>query len=228
MTPLELQWCYYARSWTRRKGFLRRVGRSSADSCVRAQSGVRALGPCSATVREPTLRPWSPASRPPSATSPPSTSDAIVNAANSSPARRRRRRRRDPPGRRARPARRVPRARRLRHRRRQAPRPGSRSPPVGSSTPSARSGTAAIGRGRAAGVGLPPVPRGRRRDRRTIGGLPCDLHRDLRLPACARDRDRGRARCGRRLTNVELVRFVCFDDTTLAAYEARARNPRAR
>ena len=39
-----------------RKGFLLRVGSSRGAREARAQPGVRALGPCSATVREPTLR----------------------------------------------------------------------------------------------------------------------------------------------------------------------------
>ena len=39
-----------------RKGFLLRVGICRGARGARAQHGVRALGPCSATVREPTLR----------------------------------------------------------------------------------------------------------------------------------------------------------------------------
>ena len=112
------------------------------------------------------------------------STDAIVNAANSALepgggvcgaifARRR------PGSRRG-----LRRGRRLPHRRRPRHARASRSPPasiIHAVGPVWHGGDAR--RARAPRLGLPPVARGGRRDRRSVGGLPGDLHRDLRLPA---------------------------------------------
>ena len=74
-------------------------------------------------------------------------------------------------------------------------------------------------RGRRARVLLPPGPRGRRRAGGTLDRLPGDLHRHLRLPGRTGGGDRGPTALTTD-TPVSEVRFVCFDESTLAAYRA--------
>ena len=124
-----------------RKGFLRsRPMIPQRLRGVRAQSGVRALGPCSASVSEPTLRPWAP---------PRGRAGRHHRRARRRrrqrrqhlAARRGRRRRRDPPAAGPELLEACRAARRLRRSATPRPPPASGSPPGSSSTPSARSGS---------------------------------------------------------------------------------------
>ena len=57
------------------------------------------------------------------------------------------------------------------------------------------------------------------RGRRDLDRVPGHQHRDLRLPARAGDSHRRPHRGDTAVDGLELVRFVCFDGATLAAYE---------
>ena len=168
---------------------------SGAAGAARAQPGVRALGPCSASIREPTLRLVGPHLEVVLGDIVDRTRPCRRECREPLASRRRRRRRRHPPGR----------------------RPRACSRPAGSSAgcafgdakatprlrPPARFVIHTVGpiwQGGHAGEArllaelLPPLPRGRRRDRRRVGGVPRHQHRRLRLPGARGHADRGRDR----------------------------------
>ena len=213
MTPLELQWCYYARSWARAQG-VSSPRRHDPATAFRAPRSVRCagsgplqrLGPRTyAAPRGP------PRSRSRSATSPPSTSTpsstpptrrCSAGAASTAPST-------GPPGPELLDA-----CREL----------GGCAFGDAKATPGfelpARFVIHTVGpdlagrrrrRGPAPRELLPPLPRGRRRDRRRVGGVPGDQHRRLRLPGRARPRRSRSTTVRSTITSVEVVRFVCFD-----------------
>ena len=158
--------------------------------------------------------------------------DAIVNAANSSNGRRRRCRRRHPP--RRRPALlaragcwRLPTAGDAK-----ATDGRGACPPATSSTPSARCGTAAPRASRSAGLGAPPLGRGRRRARLRVGRVPGHLDRHLRVSRRAggagdvEHSDGGG--CRRGIGACAAAVFVLYSDGDHGHVSAGGGRPRAR
>ena len=200
-----------------RKGFLPRVGQAATGasdggtSHPGAQSGVRALGPCSASVGEPTLRLVGPVARGRAGRHHRRARPRGGERRQHLAARRGRRRRRHPPGRRARAARGVPPARRLRLRRRESDIRASNLPArfvIHTVGPVWSGGDAR--RGPPARQLLPPLPRGRRRDRRPSVAFPAISTGAYGYPVAEATKI-AVATVRATITSVELVRFVCFD-----------------